>query len=181
MKREIFDPLATAASSYVERHDVKRALARNAANPSANILDEKRFLHAAKFISDACSLTGQTSFKLVSTNNANLYYTFPKGSEKMKPNTRYRFSYFLKCEDLKPVSRGGGATVSIFDVVNGTHYVPDIYYPKGTTDWMYFDYEFTTGDKVDDPATKKTAYITLRIRNAAGAAYFDDVRLEEVR
>ena len=46
---------------------------------------------------------------------------------------------------------------------------------------MYFDYEFTTGDKVDDPAAKKNAYITLRIRNAAGTAYFDDVRLEEVR
>lgn len=181
MRRELFEPLAAAASAYVERHDLRRALKRNAANPSANILDEKRFSNVAKFVCSDCPLTGQTSFRLVSTNNANLYYTFPKGTEKMKPNTRYRLSYFMRCEDLKPVSRGGGATVSIFDAVNGTHYVPDIYYPKGTTDWMYFDYEFTTGDKVDDPAAKKHAYLTLRIRNAVGTAYFDDVRLEEVR
>ena len=98
----------------------------------------------------------------------------------MKPNTRYRFSYFMKCKDLKPLSRGGGATVSVCDAVNGTHYVPDRYYPRGDSDWMHFSYDFTTGDKVDDPAKKQNAYITLRIRNASGVAYFDDVRLEEL-
>ena len=68
----------------------------------------------------------------------------------------------------------------MFDAANGTHYVPDMYYPNGTTDWMHFSYDFTTGDKVDDAAAKRNAYITLRIRGAVGVAYFDDVRLEEV-
>ncbi len=45
---------------------------------------------------------------------------------------------------------------------------------------MHFSYDFTTGDKVDDPAKKQKAYITLRIRNASGVAYFDDIRLEEL-
>ena len=159
---------------------MKRALARNAANPAANIIDETKFNSAAKFLSTECALTGGTAFKLTSTNNANIYYTFPKGTAKMKPNTKYRFTFFLKCKDLKPLHRGGGATVSLCDAVNGTHYVPDMYYPRGDTDWMLFSYDFTTGDKVDDPARKVNAYITLRIRNASGTAYFDDVRLEEL-
>ena len=180
MRKELFEPLAKAATEYVERHDVKRALARNAANPKANLIDEAKFLSAQKSLTKECALTGDTSFRLQSKGNANLYYTFPKGTAKMKPNTRYRFSYFMKCKDLKPLSRGGGATVSVCDAVNGTHYVPDRYYPRGDSDWMHFSYDFTTGDKVDDPAKKQKAYITLRIRNASGVAYFDDVRLEEM-
>ena len=180
VRKELYGPLAAAAEAYLEKHDVQRALARNAARPEANILDEAKFLGGAAHLTDECALTGQTSFKLVSTNNANLYYDFPKGTAKMKPNTKYRFSYFLKCKDLKPLHRGGGATASVCDAVNGTHNAPDIYYPKGDTDWLHFSLDFTTGDKVDDPAKKRKAYITLRIRNAVGTAYFDDVRLEEV-
>jgi len=180
MRRDLFMPLAKAAGEYVEKHDVRRALARNAANPSANILDERRFLSSSKYLSPECPLTGTTSFRLASTNNANIHYTFKGKVARMKPNTKYLFSYFLKCSNLMPVSRGGGATASIFDCTNGTQYVPDVYYPNGTTDWMYFAKEFKTGDKVDDAAAKKEAYLTLRIRNASGVAYFDDVRLEEV-
>ena len=94
---------------------------------------------------------------------------------KLKPNTKYRLSYYVKLQDVKALKRGGGVCANLFDDRN--RWFPTHNYLIGTNDWIYQTFEFTTGKNTN---AKIKAYLRLRIFNAKGTVWFDDVKLEEI-
>ena len=44
-------------------------------------------------------------------------------------------------------------------------------------DWTFQSYEFTTGKNTN---AKVNSYLRLRLMNASGTVWFDDVKLEEL-
>lgn len=92
-----------------------------------------------------------------------------------KPNTKYRFSVFVKMEDVRSGGGqyGGGVCFRIWDGRN-TFY-PD-YRMTGTTGWFNYVVEFTTPqDTGKHPHT-----LTLYLSNAVGSVLFSGALLEEV-
>ena len=94
---------------------------------------------------------------------------------KLKQNTKYRLSYYVKLQDVKALKRGGGVCANLFDDRN--RWFPTYNYLTGTNDWIYQTFEFTTGKNTN---AKIKAYLRLRIFNAKGTVWFDDVKLEEI-
>ena len=93
----------------------------------------------------------------------------------VKPDTRYRFSFFIRTEDirlLKKSSLGAGAFIS---ANRGKFHVRGFARYSGTTPWIRECVEFTTPHLLEDRLT-----VGLWIWNAAGEAWFDDVRIEKI-
>ena len=107
-----------------------------------------------------------------------------RGATALKPNTKYRLSYFLKTDKLerRDAKEGrGGACMEVEQY--GKKYsalrMPAATYWNGTRDWIHQSVEFTTnGDVVQQPGYK--ANLWLRVFNSTGTAWFDGVRLEEM-
>lgn len=101
-----------------------------------------------------------------------------KGERRLKPNWRYRLSYFLKLENVVPLKRSGGVRARIWDDKN-------VWFPDskdgqpfvGTTDWIAQSYEFTTGPETN---VQRPSYLSIDLREATGTIWVDDVRLDEV-
>ena len=93
----------------------------------------------------------------------------------MKPGRKYRLSYCIKIEDLRPAVMHGGAGITIWDDKN--IWIPVGSPFSGTQDWTYQTHEFTAGPNT---GVSKTPYIYLRVGKATGTVWFDDVRLEEI-
>ena len=93
----------------------------------------------------------------------------------LKPDTRYRLSFYVKLTDVKPLKAGGGVCANIWDDANRWFQVKN---GNGTMDWTPQQFEFTSGKNTNG---KITSYIRLRILGAEGTVWFDDVRLEEVK
>ncbi len=93
----------------------------------------------------------------------------------LKPDTKYRLSFYVKLQDVRPIKARGGVCANIWDDAN--RWFPAHNYLTGTLDWTFQSYELTTGK---DTNKKVKSYLNLRILNAAGTAWFDDVRLEEL-
>jgi hypothetical protein len=95
---------------------------------------------------------------------------------QLKPNTKYLLTFYIKTKNLK--SQGGkhsGAVVNVWGEKN--RWFPQNWF-MGTMPWTKQGFEFTTG-----PGTNKKykSYIRLFIIGATGTAWFDDVRLREVK
>ena len=95
---------------------------------------------------------------------------------ELKPNTKYLLTFYIKTKDLK--SQGGkygGAVVNVWDDKNR-------WFPKnwftGTIPWTKQGFEFTTGPNTNK---KIKSYIRLSIIGVNGTAWFDDVRLREIK
>ena len=188
-RREWLDPLAKAASDYLENSDPQAALRRDAASTRPQLVANGDFssgkfwhfdrrapkgafhLDASVFVSPGQSL------RMVSTNNSVVavqYLDGKNGRPAMKPGRRYRLSFNLKLKEMTPNGRGGVRFV-INDGVNNN-------FPKansivGTSDWTHYVYEFTPGPQTN---AKTPAYVRIRIDGAAGTAWVDDVRIEEL-
>ena len=94
---------------------------------------------------------------------------------KLKPDTRYRLSYFVKTENVFSAGKGGGAGAVIMDAFNNSFPAHTRY--SGTMDWTHVWFDLTT-----HPDTNKRvkSYIRLVLSaNTTGRAWFDGVRLEE--
>jgi len=95
----------------------------------------------------------------------------------LKPNTRYRLSFFLKLENVRCEGKGGGAGVTMMQGFN--HSFPERTSYTGTMDWTHAMFEFTT-----DPETNSRVRSYIRLRMSArtsGTAWFDGVRLVELK
>ena len=94
---------------------------------------------------------------------------------RLKPSTRYRLSFFLKTDNLRPLAGTGGAHVVVNDSYNSSF--PPRRSISGTMDWTHFSFEFTTR-----PATGSyTRYVRLVVtKSCVGTAWFDGVRISEV-
>ena len=95
---------------------------------------------------------------------------------EMKANTEYLLTFFLKTEDVVPLERGAsGVCVNI-------NYDKNLWFPAnfytGAVPWTKQGFKFKTAEK--DPNNKNPGYIRLRIMNAKGTAWFDDVKIVPV-
>ena len=183
-REQFLKPLADRAAAYVAKNDPELAKRHNAEHPELNLVKDEGWLNGGRMRDDSVGYSAPHSYRLATTKekeNANLYYTFPGKVPKLKPNTNYRLSYFVKTKDLVSTDRrgGGGAVVSLGTKSAGFHYYPDGRYISGTTDWRYLSFDFRTGDLIDGETRGEKACLTLRIRNSAGTAWFNDVRIEE--
>jgi hypothetical protein len=113
------------------------------------------------------------SIKLQNKGDESLALT--QGLPALKPNTKYKLTFYVKIDDIKPVSPRGGVRVNIWDDKNC--WFPDNSL-TGTMPWTRLGFEFTTGPKTNDG--KNNSYLKLLILKAEGTAWFDDVKLREV-
>ncbi len=93
---------------------------------------------------------------------------------QLKPGTRYLLTYFVKAADVKPTLEGGGACVNIWSDQNlwfpGNHY-------QGDVPWTKQGFAFTAGPRTNADVK---SYIRVRLMNASGTVWFDDLRLREL-
>ena len=73
------------------------------------------------------------------------------------------------------VKKRGGVYGNVY--AGGNLWFPTFDGHTGTTDWMFQSFEFTTSPETNG---KYKSYVSLRILNANGTAWFDDVSLEEL-
>ena len=91
----------------------------------------------------------------------------------LKPNTKYRISYFVKLENVQPKGKVSGAVLNIAAGGN-------MWFPRkrliGNVPWTYQEAMFTT-----KPEIGNNNYLLLYLMNSSGKAWFDRIRLEEVK
>ena len=180
IRQELYDRVATRANDYFKAISPAAERARRAAAKDAKVLvDTDRSGWKGWGISKDAVKDG-TALKVTSTEK-NRYVGFPlKGETALKPNTRYRLSYFVKTENLKRLGSGGGACMEVeqFGAKYTAKRKPEGNYWHDAMDWIHQSMEFTTNDDVvKHPGYK--ASLWLRIFNCTGSAWFDGVRLEE--
>jgi len=94
----------------------------------------------------------------------------------LKPATSYYFSAKMKTDSVvkaDPNSNSSGALVQIY--AGGANEFTPLPGTSGTNDWQLIEKTFTT------PATPNTTwYVRLRLWNASGTVWFDNVILQEV-
>lgn len=98
---------------------------------------------------------------------------FKYSGTRLKPNTRYRVSCFVKADRVVVLPAGGGVQLRMTG--DGNVFYPD---PglRGTFDWQYQKHEFVTGSTAD----QNEASLTLYLRNASGTVWFSGVRFDEM-
>jgi hypothetical protein len=116
---------------------------------------------------------GGKSIKLQNKGDESLALT--QGLPALKPNTKYKLTFYVRIDDIKPVSPRGGVRVNIWDDKNC--WFPDNSL-TGTMPWTKQGFEFTTGPKTNDG--KNNSYLKLLILKAEGSAWFDDIKLREI-
>ncbi len=116
-------------------------------------------------------LTGGQSMRLESHGNhsTSIWQNLPN----LKPNTRYRITFYVKLENVVPHG-SGGVISTCFDEVNR-------WYPAGpltgTMPWTKQCNEIVTGPGTNQ---KYTSYFNVTLRNASGKAWVDHIRIHEL-
>lgn len=122
------------------------------------------------------SVFGMNSLRLVSRGNRSGIVSSSQSLPGMKPNTRYRLSFFIKYAGLVPAGNAAGACVNIND--GGNRWFP---FPRlhGSSNWSYHSMEFTSHPKTGE---KYIPYISCSIVFCEkGTAWFDGITLEEIK
>ena len=181
IREELFERVAKRAKTYHDAISVDVERARRAAVQDATVVVDSGADWKGWSLTKNSVREG-TALKVTSTEK-NMYVGFTlKGAAALKPNTTYRLSYFLKTENLKRLGSGGGACMEVEQY--GSKYTakrkPEGNFWDGTMDWIHQSMEFTTNDDVAKHPGYK-AHLWLRIFNCIGSAWFDGVRLEEVK
>jgi len=179
MKREFLDPIVEEAEKFEKETNVAAGLALRAREPNCSIVPPIGREWNGKYELDTSTfVTPPHSIRFSGTNTASVGFFFgTKGLPDIKPNTRYRLTYFVKTENVEPRAMyggGGGVAVNINDDRN--RWFPSGNMFAGTMDWIFQRFEFTSGPDVE----KHRSYFWLHRLYASGTAWFDDVRLEEI-
>ena len=115
-------------------------------------------------------ISGSRSICLESDGNtAVLRHDLPD----LKPNTKYRISYFVKLENVQQKARYSGVVLNIY--AGGNRWFPSKWL-YGTVPWTYQTGTFTTGADVGNKS-----YLLLYLMRGSGKVWFDRIRLEEVK
>lgn len=122
-----------------------------------------------------CFIVGGKSLHLVNISGKRLATS--QYLSDLKPGKKYTLSYFIKTK-LSPTDGswafGAYAMVTYADGTSRNFPHPPV---SGSVPWHRLAFEFTVPEKVK-PDVKPL--LSLSINNAAGEAWFDDVRIEEV-
>jgi hypothetical protein len=101
---------------------------------------------------------------------------------KLKPNTKYLFSFSVKLENVKAQERNASGFYSY--IRTGGPGPAKQYFSMptsamtGSNDWVRMEMEFTTAAKI---GTREKPYLGFTLRKATGKAWVDNVRLVEVK
>jgi hypothetical protein len=121
----------------------------------------------------ACGHSGSSSIRLRGTSDGEMTGTRTSGpSPHIDPDTQYRLSGWIKCED----ATGTGAQIRVDEIgfkqvdLRNRHIAGPV---NGTCDWTYVDVTFLT------PADAQFGWLYLDLEGP-GQAWFDDIAFEKV-
>jgi len=162
MRREFLDRMVKRSRDYNENLSVEREKARRAANPPKSVI-----------VGEVRPVT----IKVDQSMTEKPFYAV-KFPADLKQGKKYRISYFLKGENLKPYQRRGGAQAVVWfnEAEDRAKVVPNAGL-EGTFDWVHQSAEVYVPKKL--PCDFKPE-VDLRILYATGTAHFDGIIVEEV-
>jgi hypothetical protein len=187
IRERFLSPLAEEAKRYLDLVSVEREQSRRrAAGASVNLVPEGGFSADggngrcpgwSSLVRDGDAfVSAPSSGRLSHTNRLYAIRYFRNG--ELKPDTRYRVSYFLKLKDVKKLAGPrSGVHMAFQDGMGETRY-PAGSALDGTIDWIHQSFEITTGS---DAEKLKKALVCLRLMDAAGTVWIDDVQITEVK
>ena len=180
VKREVYDPLVRAAKAFEEATDLQRGLRRRASEPNRSILSEKGW--GGAFVRDTKTFVtppDSIRFEGDSTAAVQQYLQGQHGTPPLKPNTRYRLSYFVRYENVVPAKKGGGVYSNVW--TEGQNWYPVNHCGHtGTAGWIYQEQTFVSRPEKGEYGGYDACSLSLCLRDATGTAWFDDVLLEEL-
>ena len=186
IREQLLRPLAEVAKRYrdlvsVEREQERRREAGAVANlvPEADFSEDNGRGGCRAWSSlrrdEETFVSAPSSGRLSHTNRLYAIRYFRNG--ELKPNTRYRISYFLKLEDVKKLGRPHtGVHMAFSDGMTETRF-PSGSALDGTIDWIHQSFEVKTGDDVEK---LKKGLVCLRLMDASGTVWLDDVQITEM-
>lgn len=144
---------------------------------------DNKLLPTQKWVLDKSEFfTAPPSLKLSSTKGAQGMMV-TQYLPKLKPATRYRLTAYMRFQNVTAVKKGGGIVFNLYDT--GNRWFPGNAVTGSSDKWIRQSFEFTTpadtGSKLSFKGKKIVPYLRLRLFNATGTVWFDDVTLEEVK
>ena len=102
---------------------------------------------------------------------------------KLKPNTKYRLTAYIRFKDVRPLGQGGGVGFVVYD--SGNRWFPRHKVTGSSDRWVRQSFEFTTaadtGIKKNDKGQTIKSYFRPMLFRATGTVWFDDLTLEEIK
>ena len=140
-----------------------------------NNRDKAGSLDASTFVFSGKSLKITASDKSEIPAGKYRGYSLGIRLDNIRPNTKYRLTYYIKVKDMTALQRSGGAGVQIWNT-NRNFWFPQ---PRltGTTPWIKQCFVFTSVPE----SNPKSSYLHCHIMNAYGEVWFDGVTLEEIK
>ena len=162
MRREVLEPMVKHSRDYNDNLSVEREMARRKANPPRSVISGE--IKPVKIAVDK-TMTDKP-FHAV------------KFSAGLKRGGKYRISYFVKGENIKPYQRRGGAQAVVWwnEAADRAKVVPNVGL-DGTFDWVHQSAEFTVPKWL--PCEFKPE-IDLRLFFATGTVKFAGLAVEEL-
>ena len=189
---EVFAPLADEAEKFVSGISVADELDRRRRQSSRPVfecdfstLDGWSAQGTGKVALDSSCKVLSTYSLLLSNDDGSLdgeeiraaaKRLLSDGPEKLKPSTRYRISYFIKYENIKPLKRHAGVSLMFYDNIIRT--LPGRAFTGSSGGWIHQSCEFLSR-KNTNKYTK--AYLLPRMVNCTGKVWFDGIRIEEIK
>ena len=188
MRRVVFNPMARRAQDYLALTDVRQGLARRAARKDAASVvlhdgfdtDLTGWNGKGEIVRDT-SPTDGGCVRIVAADpkGGGIYRMLNAGALRLKPNTKYRLSYFVRYENVVPAKKGGGVYSNVW--TEGQNWYPVNHCGHtGTAGWIYQEQTFVSRPEKGEYGGYDACSISLCLRDATGTAWFDDVLLEEL-
>ncbi len=176
-----FEPLAARGAACTKDLSVKNELERRAKAPAPNVLEGLKFAKPKNnpyTIDKTTCVTPAGAIRIDATNNV---YASCSLRGKLKPDTKYRLSYFIKLDKLTADRGWKGACMEYEEYAPKyrAERCPKGSCWQGTRDWLHQSLEFTTGALADQKQSRPALW--LRVFDAKGTVWFDGIRLEEVK
>lgn len=162
MRREVFEPTERHSLDYVKNLSVEREKARRASNPPRSVVV-------------ACANPVKIA---VDTSMTDKPFHAVKFAANLQQGKRYRISYFVRGEGIKPYNRRGGAQTVVWfnEAADRAVVVPNVGL-DGTFNWVHQSAEFSVPKWL--PCDFRPE-VDLRVFFATGTAFFDGLVVEEV-
>jgi len=186
MREQFLGPLDAESRRYLDLVSVEREQARRrAAGAVSDLVPEADFSEgngrggcrawSSLHRDEGTFVSAPSSGRLSHTNRLYAIRYFRNG--ELKPDTRYRVSYFLRLADVKKHGRPHtGVHMAFSDGMAETRF-PSGSALDGTIDWIHQSFEVRTGGDVEK---LKKGFLCLRLMDASGTVWIDDVQMTEM-
>ena len=181
IRQQYLDPLKETSAVYMESISVERGLKERAQRPERSILANGGFEGLAGWepgeegtvaFDEKVKVTGRGSVRLTARKKAEARQYL---GNDFKPNEKYRVSFFLKTENIRPLVDGkGGVYVEVYD--GQWQFFPTKGAYCGTMDWIFQEWEFTASEA----KAHERLFFHVLLNGVEGTAWFDDIRVEKV-